>query len=110
MVGIGNVHRFGQQRAEQAVAGVIGRPGLFGQAAEGRQTVFQVAHRLRALGIACRQPGGHLARKGRIPVDARAAFVRLGDRQTVGGLLLSAKTQGFPQLLRAGVDRLPVFA
>ncbi|OQV65220.1 hypothetical protein AK51_23395 [Serratia nematodiphila DZ0503SBS1] len=87
------MHRFGQQRAEQAMAGVIGRQGLFRQAAEGRQAVFQVPYRLRALGIARRQPGGDFAGKGRIPVDAGAAFVRLGDRQTVGGLLLPAKAQ-----------------
>lgn len=110
MVLVRDLHRLGQQGAEQTLAGVIRRLRLRRQGAQCLQAAFQPAQRLRALIVARRQPGGDLPREGGIPVNAGAGLVRLGDGQAIGGLLPLADAQGFPQLRRAGINRLPIFA
>ena len=90
MVGVRNLHRFGQQCAKQAVAGVFGCLCLSNQQMQGCQALFQQMYGLRALGITRRQPGRDFPRKGGVPVNAGARLVRLRDRQAVGGLLLLA--------------------
>ncbi|MOA52783.1 hypothetical protein D3C78_1761360 [compost metagenome] len=89
---------------------MVGRLCLGDQGVEGCQATLQQVHGLSALSLVRRQPGGDFSWERRVPVNVSARLVRLRDSQTISGRLLLTNAQSFPQLQRAGVNRLSILA